>query len=73
MSRPDKPAGVPLNELPDDIRERLGLPPAAKHRQVTFTAEHERRHALKVLALIADLTQAQRGRVLRRAARINDV
>lgn len=59
----DKPKGISLDEL---ARIQAG----EKRRQ--FTAEDERRHALRLLAQLADLTQKERGRVLRRALKINE-
>lgn len=38
-----------------------------------FTAEQERRYALRVLAVIAELAQADRRRVLKRALLVNAV
>jgi hypothetical protein len=39
----------------------------------TFTADLERRYALRILAPISELTQDQRRRVLRRASKVNEV
>jgi len=68
MARP----AVNIKDLPPDIQKRVrktvGIPKARR-----FTAEQERRHALLILAAIADLTQAERARVLVRAKRINEV
>lgn len=67
-------SSVNLSDLPPDvqrtIRQRTGKTRLTRVRD--FTAEHERRHALRVCALIADLTQDQRARVLRRAQKINE-
>lgn len=60
-----------IEDLNPDTLKQLGLKPPRKPR--AFNAEDERRFALRALAGMADLTQAQRGRVLRRAQRINDV
>ncbi len=59
-----KPKGVDLAEL-------MKLTKPAKRPR--FTAEHERRYAMRALALVAELSQAERGRVLRRALKINDI
>ena len=67
-----KAKGVPLADLPLEVREKLGLAEKPK-RQRVFTAEDERRHALKLLAQIADLSKAERARVLNRAHKINEV
>ena len=45
----------------------------AKEKKSRFSAEDERRHALLLLAQMADLTQRERARVLRRAHTINDI
>ena len=60
-----------IEDCPPEVLKKLGVEAPRKPR--AFTAEHERRFALRALAGMADLTQAQRGRVLRRAQRINDV
>lgn len=69
-----KGSTVVLTDLPPEVqkavRQRTGKQRLTRTRE--FTAEHERRHALRVCALIADLTQDQRARVLRRAQRVND-
>lgn len=59
-----------INELDPDTLKKLGL---KKPRQKTFTAEHERRFAIKVLNVIHELSQNERGRVLRRAIQMNGV
>lgn len=53
-------------ELRVKVRERTG------RKRMPFTAEHERRWAIRVLAVIADLSQSERHRVLRRATGINN-
>lgn len=74
VRRDRQPAGVRLEDLDAETLERLGIEAPAKPRKPrAFTAEHERRFALKILASIADLDQSQRARVLRRAQRINEV
>jgi len=60
-----KAKGVSLTEL-----AALQKKEAAVAR---FTAEDERRHALILLGELAELNQTERGRVLRRALKINDV
>lgn len=62
-----------LSDLPADVR-RKALAAAGKKRKPaerTFTVEHERRYALRVLAVISELTQQQRARVLARAEKAN--
>ncbi len=62
-----KAKGVSLAELEAIQRaeQRKGRP--------RFTADDERRHALLVLAQVAQLSQVERARVLRRAIRINEI
>ena len=67
----ETPKGVPVDQLPAEIRAQLGLGRAP--RQQRFSVEQERRHAIRVLAVIADIDQGQRARVLRRAVRMNEV
>lgn len=71
MTRPT----VSLNDLTPEqraaVRRQTGRRRLASGR--TFTADQERRHALRVCAAIAELTQDQRARVLRRALRVNAV
>jgi hypothetical protein len=61
-----------IEDAPPEVLEKLGLA-APKKRLRTFTAEMERRHAIKCLGQIADLEQSQRARVLRRALKMNEV
>lgn len=60
-----KPKGVSLDEL-DKLRKAEASGPR-------FNAHDERRHALLLLGDLAELTQSERGRVLRRALKINEV
>lgn len=60
-----KQKGVSIAEL-DKIRN-------AEAQGPRFTAQDERRHALLLLGDLAELTQSERGRVLRRALKINEV
>ncbi len=60
-----KQPGVSLDEL-DKMRK-------AEARGPRFTAHDERRHALMLLGDLAELSQLERGRVLRRALKINEV
>ncbi len=43
-----------------------------KPRTKTFTAEHERQFAIKVLNVICSLQKSERSRVLRRAVTMNE-
>lgn len=69
-----KDSSVILSDLSPEVQraitQRTGNKRLTRVRE--FTAEHERQHALRVCALIADLTQDQRARVLRRAQKINE-
>lgn len=60
-----KQKGVSLAEL-DKLRK-------AEEKGPRFTAQDERRHALMLLGDLAELSQSERGRVLRRALKINEV
>lgn len=60
-----KQKGVSIEEL-DKLRQ-------AEAQGPRFTAADERRHALLLLGDLAELSQQQRGRVLRRALKINEV
>jgi hypothetical protein len=64
-----KPVAVKAEELPPDIRVQLGLPA----RRSSFKQEDVRRWALKVLAVMGELSQKERARVLRHALKVNDV
>ena len=59
-----------IDELDQDTLKKLGL---KKPRTKTFTAEHERRFAIKVLNVIQELSQNERARVLRRTIQMNNV
>ena len=61
---------VNSDELPADIRKQLGI---TKTRKQTFSKDRVRSWSLKCLALMAELTQDQRRRVLEHAMKINDV
>jgi len=64
-----------IKDLPPDARRKLlatlgrTRTPASR----SFTAEHERRFALRVCELISELSQDQRRRVLARALKVNAV
>lgn len=53
--------------------EELGKLREAQEQGPRFNAHDERRHALLLLGDLAELTQSERGRVLRRALKINEV
>ena len=70
MKRP----AVDLEELPPELRARLnGNGAAPRKRARSMSADEVRSHALRVLAAVAGLTQAERARVLRHAAKVNEV
>jgi hypothetical protein len=62
--------GIHIDDLTAEQRRELGL---TKPRQSKFTAEEMRARALRVLASIADLSRAERDRVLKHAGKVNRV
>jgi hypothetical protein len=60
---------IHVDDLTVDQRRSLGI----KVRQQTFTLQDVRRHAFKVLAVLAELEQNERERVLKHALKINKV
>lgn len=65
----DRPA-VNARDLSPEVRRRLGV----KTRKArSMTLNEVRTHALRVLAVVADLSPAERRRVLRQAAKLNAV
>jgi len=63
-------AKIHLDELEPEHRKALGI---TKPRESLFSADDVRSHAIRCLAPIAALTQAERERVLRHALRMNKV
>lgn len=61
---------ISIDDLTPAQRRELGL---RKPRQIKFSADQVRTHALKVLAEIAHLTQDQRRRVLDHCLKVNRV
>jgi hypothetical protein len=57
-----------MDDLPAESAKRLGL---RKPKSSGFSKDRVRSWALRVLALMSDLTQAERARVLVHAARVN--
>ena len=64
------PAQISLDDIPPDERRKLGL---AKPRERKFSQEEVRSWALKILAAMAGLTRDERNRVLRHAAKVNQL
>jgi hypothetical protein len=66
-------ARVDLADIPDDVREKLGLPASTSTsgRRRRLTKDDIRGHALRVLAVVAGLSKADRGRVLDHARKVN--
>ena len=63
---------IKLSDLSPDVAEKLGLvdkPP----RNYSFTKEQVRQNAIRVMAVIDKLTQAERKRVLDHAYKLNEV
>ena len=63
-------ATINLNELDAEQRRELGL---RKPRESQFSKDELRGWALKILAVMANLTRAERERVLKHALRVNKV
>ena len=61
-------ATIEAKDLPPALRKQLGIP---KPRQQGFTKESVRSWALKTLALLVELSQDQRRRVLEHALKVN--
>ena len=59
-----------VNELDQNYLKKLGI---QKPRNYSFTAENERKYAIKILAVISDLKQKERARVLKRSIQINNI
>lgn len=61
-------ATMNVNDLPPAMLKQLGI---RKPRNNAFTNESARSWSLKTLALLADLSQDQRRRVLEHALKVN--
>jgi hypothetical protein len=66
MSRPT----IDVDELTPELRKQLGL---RRRPQRSLSKNDVRTYAIRVLNVIADLTPAERSRVLKQAAAVNDV
>ena len=64
------PARLNIDDLSPAARAKFGV---KKPRQSQFSKDAARSNALRVLAVLANLTQDQRRRVLELAVKINDV
>jgi hypothetical protein len=62
------PATMNVNDLPPAMLKQLGIP---KPRKQSFSKETVRSWSLKTLALLAELSQDQRRRVLEHALKVN--
>jgi hypothetical protein len=63
---------INAKDIPADVRAKLGLDKSTKRRR-SLSADEVRSHSLRVLAVVADLTKAERARVLRHAVKVNEV
>jgi hypothetical protein len=61
-------ATLNVKDLPPALLKQLGIP---RPRKQGFTKESVRSWSLKTLALLADLSQDQRRRVLEHALKVN--
>jgi hypothetical protein len=68
-----KRASISLAELPPEVRAQLKNQIPRKPRVSQFSMNEVRTAAIRVLAVVADLTPSQRARVLKHAARVNDL
>jgi len=60
---------IDLADIPADIRKKMNLPTPRRAR--SMTKNEVRTAAIRVLAVIADLTPGERSRVLAHAAKVN--
>jgi hypothetical protein len=69
------PATISADEIPADLSRQLGLPrqhkPARYGHGPRLDKERVRSFALKCLAVLTDLTRAERARVLGHAEKVN--
>lgn len=63
-------AEINLRDVPAAVRKQLGL---KRRPQRSMTMHEVRSYSLRVMAVMADLTQRERARVLRQALKVNDV
>lgn len=67
----DRPT-IKLEDLPPAVRRKLGKV-ARRRRPPAMPLRDVRSYALRVLAVLAHLTEAERARILRHALKVNDV
>jgi hypothetical protein len=63
-------ATVRLEDIPADVRKKLNL---RVPRKRSMTVHEVRTAAFRIMSVVADLTPAERARVLRQATRLNEV
>lgn len=64
------PASINLDDIDPEQRKQLGI---RKPRETTFSKDEMRGWSLKILALMANLSRAERERVLRHALEVKKV
>lgn len=64
------PAILRTADLPPELLKQLGITLPRRH---SFTKQHVRSHALRVLSTIAGLSQHERRRVLEHALKVNQL
>lgn len=70
------PGTISAGELPPDVRKQIEAKTGARVRaskRRSMTLDQVRTAAIRVLAVVAELTPAERERVLRHAGKMNDV
>lgn len=66
----DRPT-LNIRDLPPELRKQLGL--QAPRRPRSMTKDEIRTAAIRVMHVMADLTPAERRRVIAQAAKLNEV